>query len=157
PTCFVRIRAAFTNTLPVDAYRGAGRPEAAYVIERLVDTAARELDIAPDTLRKRNFIKPKAMPYKTPTGKTYDSGEFAEHMMRAQEVADWRGFNKRLGQSKKAHRLRGIGLATYIEACGGNGPERAVVRLEKDGSVTVLVGSQSTGQGHHTAYAQLVA
>jgi aerobic carbon-monoxide dehydrogenase large subunit len=157
PACFIRIRAAFTNTLPVDAYRGAGRPEAAYVIERLVDTAARELDIAPDTLRKRNFIKPNAMPYTTPTGKTYDSGEFAGHMARAQEIADWSGINKRVGQSKKARRLRGIGLATYIEACGNNGPERAVVRLEKDGAITVLIGSQSTGQGHHTAYAQLIA
>jgi carbon-monoxide dehydrogenase large subunit len=157
PTCFIRIRAAFTNTVPVDAYRGAGRPEAAYVIERLVDTAARDLDIAPDALRKRNFIKSKAMPYKTPTGKTYDSGEFAQHMARAQEVADWRAFNKRLAQSKKAGKLRGIGFATYIEACGSNGPERAVVQVEDDGSVTVLIGSQSTGQGHHTAYAQLIA
>src|SRR5205814_133277 len=102
PTCHSRIRATYTNTLPVDAYRGAGRPEAAYVIERLVDTAARELGMSPDTLRKRNFIKPKAMPYTTPTDKVYDSGEFAAHMERAQEVADWAGFNKRLAQSKKA-------------------------------------------------------
>jgi aerobic carbon-monoxide dehydrogenase large subunit len=157
PVCFVHIRSAFTNTVPVDAYRGAGRPEAAYVIERLVDVAAHDLGIAPDALRKRNFIKPNAMPYRTPTGKTYDSGEFAENMARAQEVGDWAGFGKRLVQSRKAKRLRGIGLATYIEACGGNGPERAVVRLEPDGSVTVLIGSQSTGQGHHTAYAQLVS
>jgi aerobic carbon-monoxide dehydrogenase large subunit len=157
PTCFIRIRAAFTNTLPVDAYRGAGRPEAAYVIERLVDTAAHDLGIATDSLRKRNFIRPKAMPYMTPTGKTYDSGEFAEHMARAQDIADWSGFGRRLAQSKKEKKLRGIGLATYIEACGANGPERAVVRLEKDGTVTILIGSQSTGQGHHTAYAQLVA
>jgi len=157
PACFIRIRAAFTNTVPVDAYRGAGRPEAAYVIERLVDTAARELGVPVDTLRKRNFIKPKAMPHKTPTGKTYDSGEFAEHMARAQEVGDWAGFNKRLARSKKANKLRGLGLATYIEACGSNGPERAVLRLEKDGTITVLIGSQSTGQGHHTAYAQLIA
>jgi aerobic carbon-monoxide dehydrogenase large subunit len=157
PACLIRIRAAFTNTLPVDAYRGAGRPEAAYVIERLVDTAARDLGIASDTLRKRNFIKPKAMPYKTPTGKTYDSGEFAQHMARAQTIADWSGFHKRLAQSKKRKKLRGIGLATYIEACGANGAERAVVRLEQDGTITILIGSQSTGQGHHTAYAQLVA
>jgi carbon-monoxide dehydrogenase large subunit len=157
PTCFIRIRAAFTNTVPVDAYRGAGRPEAAYVIERLVDTAARETGTAPDVLRRRNFIRPGAMPYETPTGKTYDSGDFAGHMKRAQEIVDWAGFNRRLAQSKKARKLRGIGLATYIEACGSNGPEPATVRLEQDGSVTVLVGSQSTGQGHHTAYAQLVA
>ena len=156
-TCYIRIQAAYTNTVPVDAYRGAGRPEAAYVLERLVDVAARELGVAPDVLRKRNFIKPKAMPYKTPTGKTYDSGEFAAHMERAQELADWKGFTKRVSAAKKAGKLRGIGLATYIEACGGNGPETAVVRLEADGSVTVLIGSQSTGQGHATAYAQLIA
>ena len=155
--CYICIRAAYTNTVPVDAYRGAGRPEASYVIERLVDVAARELDVTPDALRRRNFIKPKAMPYKTPTGKTYDSGEFAAHMERAQEIADWKGFTKRLTAARKAGKLRGIGLATYIEACGGNGPETAVVRLEADGSVTVLIGSQSTGQGHATAYAQLIA
>jgi len=157
PAAFIRITAAHTNTLPVDAYRGAGRPEAAYVIERLVDTAARELGVAPDALRKKNFIKPKQMPYTTPTEKTYDTGEFAAHMARAQELADWKGFSKRLVASKKAKKLRGIGFATYIEACGSNGPETAVVRLEPDGTVTVLIGSQSTGQGHHTAYAQLVA
>jgi carbon-monoxide dehydrogenase large subunit len=155
--CHIRLRGVFTNTLPVDAYRGAGRPEAAYVIERLVDAAAHQMDIAPDVLRRRNFIKPKAMPYTTPTGKTYDSGDFAGHMARAQEIADWNGFRKRQAISRRAGKLRGIGLATYIEACGSNGPETAHVRLEQDGSVTVLIGSQSTGQGHHTAYAQLVA
>jgi carbon-monoxide dehydrogenase large subunit len=157
PTCFIRIRAAFTNTLPVDAYRGAGRPEAAYLIERLVDTAARDLGLSPEALRKKNFIKPRAMPYKTATDKVYDSGDFAGHMKRAQEIIEWSGFNKRAAASKKAHKLRGIGLATYIEACGSNGPDAATVRLEADGNVTVLVGSQSTGQGHKTAYAQLVA
>ena len=95
PACFVRLRAAYTNTVPVDAYRGAGRPEAAYVIERLVDAAARELGIAPDALRRRNFITPKAMPYTTATGKVYDSGDFAAHMARAQEIADWDGFKQR--------------------------------------------------------------
>jgi carbon-monoxide dehydrogenase large subunit len=157
PTAFIRITGTHTNTLPVDAYRGAGRPEAAYVIERLVDTAARDLGVAPDALRKKNFIKPKAMPYTTATDKTYDTGEFAAHLARAQELADWKGFSRRLAQSKKAKKLRGIGFSTYIEACGSNGPETAVLRLEPDGSVTVLIGSQSTGQGHATAYAQLVA
>jgi aerobic carbon-monoxide dehydrogenase large subunit len=157
PACHVRVRGVYTNTVPVDAYRGAGRPEAAYVIERLVDAAAREAGIAPDALRRRNFIKPGAMPYQTQTGKSYDSGDFAAHLARAQEVGDWAGFRARLAQSKKAGRLRGIGLATYIEACGNNGPETAIIRLERDGSVTVLIGSQSTGQGHATAYAQLVA
>ncbi len=157
PVCHIRVRAAYTNTLPVDAYRGAGRPEAAYVIERLVDTAARDLGVAPDVLRKRNFIRARAMPYRTATGKRYDTGEFARHMAQAQAVADWKGFNKRLARSRKSGKLRGIGLATYIEACGGNGPENAKLRLEPDGGVTLLIGTQSTGQGHHTAYAQLVA
>jgi len=156
PAAFIRITGAYTNTLPVDAYRGAGRPEASYVIERLVDTAAREVGVAPDALRRKNFIRPKAMPYTTPTQKTYDTGEFAAHMARAQELADWKGFSKRLAESKKAKKLRGIGLATYIEACGTFGPDTAVLRLEPDGGVTVLIGSQSTGQGHATAYAQLV-
>ncbi len=157
PAAHVRLRAAYTNTVPVDAYRGAGRPEASYLIERLVDTAARELDIAPDSLRRRNLIKPKALPYTTPTGKIYDSGDFAGALARAQEIADWNGFNKRAAASKRAGKLLGIGIATYVEACGNNGPETAVVRLERDGGVTVLIGSQSTGQGHATSYAQLVA
>ena len=157
PVCHVRLRAAFTNTIPVDAYRGAGRPEASYLIERLVDAAAHDLDTAPDALRRKNLIKPKALPYKTPTGKIYDSGDFAGAMARAQEMADWNGFAKRVAASKRAGRLRGIGMATYIEACGANGPETANVRLDRDGDVTVLIGSQSTGQGHATSYAQLVA
>jgi carbon-monoxide dehydrogenase large subunit len=143
--------------VPVDAYRGAGRPEAAYVIERLVDYAAREIGIAPDALRRRNFIKPGAMPYRSATGQNYDSGNFAAHLKRAQELADWSGFPKRLRQSKKSGRLRGIGLSTYIEACGNAGSETATLNLEPDGSITLLIGTQSTGQGHATAYAQVVA
>ena len=157
PIAHVRLRGVYTNTVPVDAYRGAGRPEAAYLIERTVEAAARELGVAPDALRRKNFIKPKAMPYRTPTGKIYDTGDFAGTMARAQELANWNGFNKRAAQSKRAGRLRGIGLATYIEACGGNGPETATVQLNRDGGVTVLIGSQSSGQGHATSYAQVVA
>jgi carbon-monoxide dehydrogenase large subunit len=156
-TCHLRIRGVYTNTVIVDAYRGAGRPEAAYVIERLMDVAAREIGIPPDEIRRRNFIAPEAMPYTTPTGKNYDSGEFTTHMARAQEVGDWKGFKARAASAKKAGKLRGIGLATYIEACGSVGPETAYLRLEKDGAVTVLIGSQSTGQGHATAYAQIIA
>jgi carbon-monoxide dehydrogenase large subunit len=141
--------------VPVDAYRGAGRPEAAYVIERLVDVAARDVGVEPDALRRKNFIA--AMPYTTATGKTYDSGDFAAHLQRAQASADWTGFERRLARSRKAGRLRGIGVATYIEACGNNGPDTARVRLDDDGGVTVLAGTQSTGQGHATAYAQIVA
>jgi carbon-monoxide dehydrogenase large subunit len=143
------------NTVPVDAYRGAGRPEAAYVIERLVDSAAREIGVAPDALRRKNFIK--TMPYTTATGKIYDSGDFAGHLALAQENAGWSGFEERHAQSRTAGRLRGIGVATYVEACGNNGPDAARVRLDEDGGVTVLSGAQSTGQGHATAYAQIVA
>jgi carbon-monoxide dehydrogenase large subunit len=157
PVAHVRLRAAYTNTVPVDAYRGAGRPEASYLIERAVDNAARELGLTPDAIRRKNLIRPSALPYRTPTGKVYDSGEFAATMARAQELIDWKGFAKRATQSKRAGKLRGIGIATYIEACGANGPETAHIRLERDGSVTVLIGSQSTGQGHQTSYAQLVA
>jgi aerobic carbon-monoxide dehydrogenase large subunit len=156
-TCHVRVRGIYTNTVPVDAYRGAGRPEAAYVIERLVDHVARRVGVAPDTLRRRNFIKSSAMPYQSATGQNYDSGNFAAHLKRAQELADWSGFPKRLRESKKSGRLRGIGLSTYIEACGNAGSETATLNLEPDGSVTLLIGTQSTGQGHATAYAQIVA
>ncbi|MGB8629234.1 MAG: xanthine dehydrogenase family protein molybdopterin-binding subunit [Xanthobacteraceae bacterium] len=155
--CHVRVRGVYTNTVPVDAYRGAGRPEAAYVIERLVDHAARALGVAPDALRRRNFVRASAMPYRSATGQNYDSGNFAAHLKRAQELAGWSRFPKRLRVSKKAGRLRGIGLSTYIEACGNAGAETATLRLESDGSVTLLIGTQSTGQGHATAYAQLVA
>jgi len=157
PAAHARLRAAFTNTVPVDAYRGAGRPEASYLIERAVDAVALEIGMAPDALRRKNLIKPKALPYKTPTGKVYDSGDFAGAMARAQEMIDWAGFSKRATAAKRAGKLRGIGMATYIEACGNNGPETATINLDKDGGVTVLIGSQSTGQGHATSYAQLVA
>jgi aerobic carbon-monoxide dehydrogenase large subunit len=157
PVAHIRLRAAYTNTVPVDAYRGAGRPEASYLIERVVDAAAHDLDMAPDVLRRKNLIKPKALPYTTPTGKVYDSGDFAGTLARAQEIGDWDGFNKRAAQSRRAGRLRGIGIATYIEACGNNGPETATLTLDRDGGVTLLIGSQSTGQGHATSYAQLIA
>ena len=157
PIAHIRLRAAYTNTVPVDAYRGAGRPEASYLIERVVDAAAHDLGIASDIIRRRNLIKPKALPYKTPTGKVYDSGDFAGTLARAQELADWDGFNKRATQSRRTGRLRGIGIATYIEACGNNGPETATLNLDPDGGVTLLIGSQSTGQGHATSYAQLIA
>jgi carbon-monoxide dehydrogenase large subunit len=157
PVCFIRVRAAYTNTVPVDAYRGAGRPEASYVIERLVDAAAREIGVEPVALRRKNFIRPSAMPYETPTGKVYDTGEFAGHMARAQEVGDFDGFKKRAREARKHGKLRGLGVATYIEACGNNGPETAKLTLEKDGTVTLLIGTQSTGQGHDTSYAQILA
>jgi carbon-monoxide dehydrogenase large subunit len=157
PAAHVRLRAVYTNTVPVDAYRGAGRPEASYLMERVVDAAAHDLGVAPDVLRRKNLIKPKSLPYKTPTGKVYDSGDFAGTLARAQELVEWDGFNKRATQSKRTGRLRGIGIATYVEACGNNGPETAALTLDRDGGVTLLIGSQSSGQGHATSYAQLVA
>jgi carbon-monoxide dehydrogenase large subunit len=152
-----RVRTVFTNTVPVDAYRGAGRPEAAYVVERLVDASARKLGMTPDAIRRKNFISPRAMPYKTATGKIYDSGDFTAHMKRAMEIANWKEFPKRAKAAKKQGLVRGIGLATYVEVCGTMGEETANVRLDPNGDVTVLIGTQSTGQGHQTAYAQIVA
>jgi carbon-monoxide dehydrogenase large subunit len=157
PAVHARVRGYYTHTLPVDAYRGAGRPEAAYVIERFVDHIARELGKAPAEIRALNFVRPEQMPHTTQTGKIYDSGEFEGHMRRAMEVADYATFQERYEASRKAGRIRGIGLASYIEACSGGSPENAKVRLEEDGTVTVLIGTQSTGQGHATAYAQLVS
>jgi aerobic carbon-monoxide dehydrogenase large subunit len=152
-----RVRTVFTHTVPVDAYRGAGRPEAAYVIERLVDACARKLDMTPDAIRRKNFIQPRALPYKTATGKVYDSGDFTAHMKRAMEVADWKEFPKRAKAAKKQGLVRGIGMASYVEVCGVMGEETANVRLDPNGDVNVLIGTQSSGQGHQTAYAQLVA
>lgn len=152
-----RVRTIFTNSVPVDAYRGAGRPEAAYVIERLVDACARKLDMTPDAIRRKNFIQPKALPYKTATGKVYDSGDFAAHLKRAMEIAEWKEFPKRAKLAKKHGLIRGIGLASYVEVCGTMGEETANVRLDPNGDVTVLIGTQSSGQGHQTAYAQIVA
>jgi carbon-monoxide dehydrogenase large subunit len=157
PVVYCEVKAIFTNTVPVDAYRGAGRPEAAYVIERLVDAAARKLGMTPDAIRRKNFISPKAMPYKTATGKIYDSGDFAAHMKRAMEIANWKEFPKRAKAAKKRGLVRGIGFASYVEVCGTMGRERADVRLDPNGDVTVLIGTQSSGQGHATAYAQIIA
>ncbi len=156
-TFHCRVRTVFTHTVPVDAYRGAGRPEAAYVVERLVDAAARKLGMTPDAIRRKNFIAPRAMPYKTVTGKVYDSGDFTAHMKRAMEIADWKDFPRRAKAAKKLGLVRGIGMASYVEVCGTMGEETANVRLDPNGDVTIGIGTQSSGQGHQTAYAQLVA
>jgi carbon-monoxide dehydrogenase large subunit len=156
PALFARVRGVYTHTLPVEAYRGAGRPEAAFLIERLVDAVARARDEAPDALRRRNFVRQSEMPHTTGTGRVYDSGDFAGHLKRAQELADWKGFTKRLRESKKRGRLRGIGLSCYIEACGMTAPEDGKVQLERDGTVTVFSGALAQGQGHKTTYAQIV-
>jgi aerobic carbon-monoxide dehydrogenase large subunit len=157
-TFHCRVRTVFTHTVPVDAYRGAGRPEAAYVIERLVDASARKLGMTPEAIRRKNFISPRALPYKTATGKIYDSGDFTAHMKRAMEVANWKEFSKRAKQARKQGLVRGIGMASYVEICGTmGGDETAHVRLDPNGDVTILIGTQSSGQGHQTAYAQIVA
>ena len=157
-TFHCRVRTVFTHTVPVDAYRGAGRPEAAYVIERLVDASARKLGVTPEAIRRKNFISPRALPYTTATGKIYDSGDFTAHMKRAMEVANWKDFSKRAKQARKQGLVRGIGMASYVEICGTmGGDETAHVRLDPNGDVTILIGTQSSGQGHQTAYAQIVA
>jgi aerobic carbon-monoxide dehydrogenase large subunit len=153
----VDVKVTFTNTAPVDAYRGAGRPEAAYVVERLVDKTARELGIAPDELRRRNFIKPESFPYKTPLGMPYDSGEYAKLMDLAMTRADWAGFEQRRKDSAAKGKLRGLGMSYYIEACGGGPTEYAQLSIDKNGKVLVQSGSQNNGQGQETTFAQLTA
>ena len=158
PKIYAHVRCIYTNTVPVDAYRGAGRPEAAYLLERLVDRAARETGMKPDAIRRKNFIPTSAMPYKTPIGdRTYDTGNFDQHMTQAMESADWAGFKDRLKAARKDGKIRGIGMATYIECTAWGSGEDVEVRLETDGTVTVYSGTQSNGQGHATAYAQFAA
>ncbi|MEJ2602612.1 MAG: molybdopterin-dependent oxidoreductase, partial [Gammaproteobacteria bacterium] len=157
PVAWAEIRMVVTNTVPVDAYRGAGRPEAIYLIERLVDKAARELGIDPAEIRRRNFIPPEAFPYETVTGQVYDSGRYAELLDAALERADWSGFDARRSASEARGLLRGIGLGYYVEICSAMGGEDTHVRFEEDGTVTVLMGTQSTGQGHETSFGQMVA
>ena len=157
PAIHVEVKGVFTNTVPVDAYRGAGRPEANYLVERLMDKAAREIGLTPDEIRRRNFIQPSALPFTTVMGLTYDSGAFEENMTRAMATADWTGLAARDAAARRAGRRRGIGMACYLEATAGMTEERAEIRFEADGMVSVLVGTQSTGQGHETAYTQVVS
>ena len=154
---YANIIGAFTNTVPVDAYRGAGRPEANYLVERLVDAAARELNIDRIELRRRNMVPPSAMPHATPVGKTYDSGDFQAVLDAALTKIDWSGFPSRRAAAAARGKRRGLGLAYYLEATGGDPTERAEIRFADDGFVDVYVGTQSTGQGHETAYVQLTA
>lgn len=157
PAVQARVQGVYTHTVPVDAYRGAGRPEAAYVLERLVDHCARALNLPREEIRARNFIKPTQMPYKTVTGRTYDVGEFEAAMRQSLAKADYHGFDARLAASKARGKLRGIGFSSYIECTAWGSGEEGSVTLEQDGTFTVLIGTQSNGQGHETAYAQVVA
>lgn len=146
-----------THTVPVDAYRGAGRPESNYLVERLIDTAAREVGIDRIELRRRNMVPASAMPYTSAMGQRYDSGEFAQLMSTALTRIDWAGFPARRAEAAKRGRKRGIGLAYYLEATGGSPTENAAVKFTDDGFVDVYVGTQSTGQGHETAYAMMTS
>lgn len=170
PVIYANVKAVFTNTAPVDAYRGAGRPEATYLVERIVEIAARETGIDPAELRKRNFIPPDAFPYATPVALTYDSGNYALAMDKALEMIDYAGFPQRRAESERKGKLRGIGFSAYIEACGiapsavvgslGAGVglwESGQIRFNPTGSITVFTGSHSHGQGHETAFAQMVS
>jgi carbon-monoxide dehydrogenase large subunit len=157
PHLYARTRGVYTNTVPVDAYRGAGRPEAAYLVERLVEVCARDAGLSPIDIRKRNFIAPEKMPYHTQGGRNYDTGEFAGHLDRALQLADHGGFRNREAESARAGKIRGFGIATYIEACAFPGNEPATVTLNTDGTVTLLIGTQTNGQGHDTAYSQFIA
>ena len=148
---------AFTNTVPVDAYRGAGRPESNYLVERLIDTAARELGIDRVEIRKRNMVPRSAMPYRTAMDQLYDSGDFPKVLDAALERMNWTGFEARRAESERRGKLRGIGMSYYLEATGGAPSERAEIRFADDGFVDVFVGTQSTGQGHETAYVMLTA
>ncbi len=157
PAIRASIKGVLTNTVPVDAYRGAGRPEAMYLVERVVDLAARELGIAPDELRRRNFVSPQEMPYQTPVESRYDSGDFAAIMEQAMAKADWRGFAARREEARRRGRLRGIGLAMYIERCGGGNGDSVVLKVDPAGSVSLISGMQDNGQGHITTFVQLLS
>ncbi|MCH7711971.1 MAG: molybdopterin-dependent oxidoreductase, partial [Proteobacteria bacterium] len=170
PAIYVNVKGVFTHTSPVDLYRGAGRPEATFVVERLVENAGREMGIDPVEIRRRNFIPPDAFPYQTPVVVNYDSGDYAPVLDKALEMADYAGFEARQQQAERRGKLRGIGFSNYIEACGiapSNVAgaigfalglwESAQVRFNPTGNVTVFTGSHSQGQSHETAFAQIVS
>lgn len=157
PSMHIRVRGVFTNTAPTDAYRGAGKPEALFVIERLIDAAARELKMDSAKLRRRNLIAPRMLPYRTAAGQTYDAGDFAQALDRALVLAERASFDKRRKQSARQKRLRGFGLSFYIHGTGGDPDETSRVVLEPDGRFAAFTSRQDSGQGHRTVYAQLLA
>src|SRR5260370_5875536 len=170
PAIYCEVKAVFTNTVPVDAYRGAGRPEATYVVERIVETAAHEMKLDPAELRRRNFVPKNGYPYQTPVALQYDSGDYFTTLEMALKSADYAGFDKRRQEAAKHGKLRGIGIAAYIEACGiapsavagalgarAGLYECAEVRVHPTGSVTMFTGSHSHGQGHEPTFAQIIS
>jgi carbon-monoxide dehydrogenase large subunit len=156
PAIDFQVRGVFTNTVPTDAYRGAGRPEASYIIERLVDHAAHQLRLDPAELRRKNFIRPDDMPYRTALGQTLDCGDFSAVMDTALERADRAGFPTRYSEAENRGKIRGLGMASYYEATLGIPQEAAELRFEEDGAVTLLIGTMSNGQGLETGYAQIL-
>lgn len=156
-TAWLQVEGIYTNTTQVDAYRGAGRPEAIYVLERVMDRAARELGVDPFELRRRNFISPANFPYATVTGESYDVGDFNMILARAADKADMAGFVARRAADAGQGKLRGAGLCYYIESILGDPSEGAEVEFLEDGRVNIYVGTQSNGQGHETVYAQFLA
>jgi len=156
PAVSVSSSLVFTNTAPTVPYRGAGRPEAVYIMERIVDQAARETGIDPAELRKRNLIKPEAFPYQTRTGWTYDTGNYAAAMAKCQALADWQGYAERRAESEASGKCRGRGIVYYVDNTGIFN-ERMELRFDPSGEVTIVAGTVSHGQGHETSYAQMVA
>jgi carbon-monoxide dehydrogenase large subunit len=153
----LEIKAAYTNTMPTGAYRGAGRPEAAYYIERIVDVLAAELDMDPIELRRKNFIPKDAFPYKTPTGATYDSGDYEKPLSKLLEIVDYPALRQQQAEMRKEGRYLGLGVATFTEICGFGPFDSASVRVEPTGQVTVTTGISPHGQGQETTFAQIVA
>jgi carbon-monoxide dehydrogenase large subunit len=156
PVGYFRGRGAVTNTVSTTPYRSAGRPEAIFVIERLVDLAADRLGLDPAALRRRNLIPPEAQPYANPLGVTYDSGRYAEAMDTALALAGWSGFPARRAEARQRGRWRGIGVANYVEITSGAPRERAEITILPEGGVELVMGTMSSGQGHETSFAQLV-
>ncbi|HKH32889.1 MAG TPA: xanthine dehydrogenase family protein molybdopterin-binding subunit, partial [Beijerinckiaceae bacterium] len=157
PAIDVSIRCAFTNTTPIGPYRGAGRPEGNYIMERLIDKAAAEMGIDPVELRRRNHIRPEELPYKAPSDMTYDSGAFTEILDRAVEAADWPGYEARKAESRARGKLRGRGIGQYLEVTAPPQNEMGGIRFEADGAVTIITGTLDYGQGHATPFAQVLA
>ena len=157
PAIHVEVSGVFTNTTPTCPYRGAGRPEAAYIIETLVEAAAQKLGRDPADLRRQNTIPPHAMPFKTGLVFTYDCGEFEKNLTDGLEMIDYSGFKARRSESEANGKLRGIGISNTIERAGGPSMEEATVRIDKTGNIMVMAGTISQGQGHDTVYKQIVA
>jgi carbon-monoxide dehydrogenase large subunit len=157
PAASLRARAVFTNTMPTNAYRSSGRPEVTFAIERLIDIAADQLGFDRIALRRRNLITPAAMPYTNAVGATYDSGQYESNMDLAMRIADWSGAHKRRAAVEARGRLFGLGLANYVESSIGAPRERTEITVTPDGSIDVVIGTQPSGQGHETSFAQVVA